>query len=281
MIGLGRHFGTATRVLAAGLVAGSLVAASAEAAPESRLVDAHWTAEGTGRAPDHEGWDSFVMRHVKPGADGVNRIDYGAVPVAVHQALKDHITRLEQVTVTALPRDAQFAYWVNLYNAVTVDLVLDAWPVDSIRKVKGGLFNLGPWDEKVVTVEGRDLSLNDIEHGILRPIWKDARIHYAVNCASVGCPNLARRAWTAARVEEMLEDAARAYVNHPRGAAVRDGRLFVSSIYDWYMEDFGGTDAGVIAHLKAYADADLAAALEGITDIADDRYDWSINGVRE
>ena len=100
--------------------------------------------------------------------------------------------------------------------------------------------------------QGAEVSLNDIEHRILRPIWKDARIHYAVNCAAVGCPNLRRTAFTGDNAESLLELAARDYVNNPRGARFDDGGgLVVSSLYSWYREDFGGSVAGVLAQAAA------------------------------
>ena len=169
------------------------------------------------------------------------------------------------------------AWWINLYNAKTIDLILSEYPVDTIREVMGGLFNTGPWDEKVLRVNGAELSLNGVEHGILRPIWGDNRIHYAVNCASIGCPNLKRTPWAAASLEADLDAAARAYVNHPRGASVKNGRLTVSKIYDWYQEDFGGSEEGVIAHLKEHAAAPLAGLIQTIGGIDDSIYDWSLN----
>ncbi|MEO0914732.1 MAG: DUF547 domain-containing protein, partial [Pseudomonadota bacterium] len=179
----------------------------------------------------------------------------------------------------SLTAAAAFAYWVNLYNAVTVQVVLQSYPVNSIRDIGGGLFSAGPWRTKLVRVAGQDLSLDDIEHGILRPVWGDARVHYAVNCASIGCPNLANRAYSARRLGAMLDEGARTYVNHPRGATVTGGRLIASSIYDWFKADFGGSDAGVIAHLQTYAGGALAAGLGGVSRVSDFRYDWSLNDV--
>ncbi len=166
--------------------------------------------------------------------------------------------------MSALRRPEQLAYWINLYNALTVQVVLDHYPVASIHDIaiSPGLLAIGPWDKPLIEIEGAAVSLNDIEHRILRPIWRDPRIHYAVNCASIGCPDLQARAFTAETAEALLEAAARAYVNHPRGARVEAGELTVSSIYAWYREDFGGTEAGVIAHLKRYAAPELAKALE-------------------
>jgi hypothetical protein len=103
-------------------------------------------------------------------------------------------------------------------------------------------------------------------------------VHYAVNCASIGCPNIWPRAWRAATLERELDAAAAAFVNHPRGVTVLpDGRLRVSSIYGWFREDFGGSEAGVVAHLRHYAAPALAARLGEGTAIAEDAYDWALN----
>jgi hypothetical protein len=114
---------------------------------------------------------------------------------------------------------------------------------------------------------------------MLRPVFKDPRVHYAVNCASVGCPNLGAEAFTGAKLDAQLDAAARAYVNSPRGADPKPDGLVVSSIYDWYQKDFGGSENGVIGHIRAYADPALVQKLEGTTSIADYAYDWSLNDV--
>lgn len=111
----------------------------------------------------------------------------------------------------------------------------------------------------------------------MRPIWRDPRIHYAVNCAAIACPNLQAAAWVPETLDADLEAAARSYVNDPRGAQVENGRLTVSSIYVWFQEDFG-SEADVVDHLRRYAAPDLAQRLEGIDEIYDDAYDWSLNG---
>ena len=266
------------KALAAALVA--CLGASAHAAPKSELWEM-WAAhdESSERTVDHGAWDGFLKEHVVASASGVNLVGYAAVPDAGKAALKGYISMLEGAPVLSLSRGEQLAYWINMYNAKTVDLILDNLPVDSIRDI-GGLFAGGPWDDKAVTVEGVDLTLNDIEHRILRPIWNDARIHYAVNCASIGCPNLATDAFTADNAERLLEEGAREYVNHPRGARVEGGALYVSSIYEWFKEDFGGTDAGVIEHLSVYAGDELGAGLSGVGAIAGDGYDWDLNAAR-
>ncbi|WP_316013586.1 DUF547 domain-containing protein [Roseobacter sp. HKCCA0434] len=232
-----------------------------------------WADSGSGGDPDYSDYGAILSQGVRMGADGVARFDYAGADAG---ALERVVARLSAIDPRGLTPDAAFAYWANLYNAVTLLVVTRNWPVDSIRRIDGSLFSPGPWSEKRVRMAGTDLSLDDIEHEIMRPVFADPRVHYAVNCASIGCPNLRAEPWRAAGLEAALDAAARAYVNHPRGAAVgRDG-LVVSSIYHWFDEDFGGTDAGVIAHLGRYADDPVIGAASRI---ADHRYDWSVNAV--
>jgi hypothetical protein len=267
-------------VAALAAVASMTVAAAARAAPSADLWP-RWQRHDPASAAtvDHSAWDRFLARYVQTGADGVNRVGYGRVAAADRSALSAYVANLTAVDVDALARREQLAFWINLYNALTVRVILDHYPVDSIQKINisPGFFAVGPWGKQLVTVAGEALSLDDIEHRILRPIWRDPRVHYAVNCASIGCPNLRRGAYTGANVETALDEAARAYVNHPRGAAFEREGLFVSAIYKWFIDDFGGTSAAVLAHLRRYADPPLAARLASVRDIAGHRYDWALN----
>ncbi len=251
--------------------------------PEAELWprwEAH-DAQSTARI-DHADWRRFLLAYVEADADGVNRVPYGAVSDSDRRALDGYVDGLTALPIAAHNREEQFAYWINLYNAVTLQVVLDHYPVKSIMdiSISPGFFSFGPWGKKLITIDGEDLSLDDIEHRILRPIWRDPRIHYAVNCASIGCPNLLRAPFTGANVDALLTIAAKDYINNPRGAEVRGGALHVSSIYDWYAEDFGDSDAAIIEHLRTYARPPLAAALKAIDAIAGDDYDWSLNDVK-
>jgi hypothetical protein len=260
------------------------VAAGAEAAPSKNLWPRWEAHDASSEATiDHSAWTWFLERYRQLGPDGVSRIDYGAVSAEDRQRLADYIDGLTSRTISDYNRDVQFAYWVNLYNALTVDVVLEHYPVATIRDIdiSGGWFTDGPWDKQLVDIEGEAVTLNDIEHRILRPIWDDPRIHYAVNCASVGCPNLQPQAFTAANHERLLERGAEQYVNHPRGAKFDGDTLIVSSIYAWFQADFGGNQRGVIEHLRQYADDDLADRLKGRKGYYDHRYDWSLNDVAE
>lgn len=228
---------------------------------------------------DHTPWDNLLSRHVRTSDQGVNLVDYHGFSTGDRTMLADYITILSGVPISQFNRDQQLAYWVNLYNALTVRVVLDHYPVESIRDIdiSPGLFATGPWDKKLISIEGKDLTLNDIEHRILRPIWRDPRIHYVVNCASIGCPNLRDRAYSGTEIDTALDRAATAYVNDPRGVSVVDGKVSVSKIYDWFIEDFGGSEGMVLRHLQRYAAPELAARLEAIGKLSDVHYDWSIN----
>ena len=239
------------------------------------------------RTIDHSSWRAFLEKYVVAARpSGVNRLRYGNVAKADKSALDGYIAGLEKLPISTYGRNAQKAYWINLYNALTIKVVLEHFPVKSIKDISlssglfGGLFGGGPWKAKLAAVEGEKISLDDIEHRILRPIWKDNRVHYAVNCASIGCPNLQAEPFTAENLERLLDRGAREYVNHPRGVAFMDERLRVSSIYDWFQADFGGSSRTVVRHLQEYAKPALRQRLEGYGGSLGYHYDWSLNGDR-
>jgi hypothetical protein len=284
-VGAMRGWGQALRAAALGaavLATAAVGGVERALAPDAKLWE-RWTAHDPAStlSVDHGPWDALLRRHVVD-APGVNRVRYGAFTAADRAALDADLAALQATPVDRLSRPEQMAFWINLYNALTVDVALDHYPVGSIRDIdiSPGLIADGPWGAKLATVAGERLSLDDIEHRILRPIWKDPRIHYAVNCAAVGCPDLRARAWTAEGLDAALDAAARAYVNDPRGVRIEGDRLVVSKIYDWFHEDFGGTDAALIGHLARYAEPPLADALRGRGRIDDAVYDWALNDAR-
>ena len=254
-------------------------AAPASAAPKAEpwpIWDRH--DPDTTTTIDHAPWAKFLAAHRTEGADGIARLAYKAA-MADRAALDADITRLAALPISRFNRGEQFAYWVNLYNMVTVLTVLRHYPIKSIRdiKISPGWFSAGPWGAKLIEVEGTKLSLDDIEHRILRPIWREPRIHYIVNCAALGCPDLSATPVTAALREAMLDDAARSFINHPRGAVIESGRLIVSSIYVWYASDFGPDADSVVQHMRQYAHQDFYSALSHIRQVSADRYDWALN----
>lgn len=235
----------------------------------------------SGYRVDHSGWDDLLKRYLRLGDDGISRFDYAGLNLSGRDRLDAYLGLLSKAPVSSLDRAEQLAYWVNLYNALTVRTVAEAYPVGSIRDIdiSPGLFADGPWGKTLIEVEKQPLSLNDIEHRILRPLWEDPRIHYALNCASLGCPNLAERAYQASDMDEMLDAGARGYVNSSRGVWREGNRVGVSSIYVWFKVDFGGDDAGILGHLRRNANPDLKRQLEGVDRINDHDYDWALNDV--
>jgi len=248
--------------------------------PDAVSLGPQWesAASAQSAAVDHSSWDAFLARYLSTDAAGINRVDYGSVTPEDQANLDAYLGSLQQVQTTSLTRDQQLAFWINLYNAKTVDIVLDAYPVESILKIKDGILPTGPWKRKVVTVDGESLSLNDIEHRIIRPVFREARIHYALNCAAQSCPNLAPRAWRAEGLDQAFTEAERAYVNDPRGITVGpDGTLTLSKIYIWFQEDFGKNEAEVLSRLKNFAKPALREKLQGRTSVDNYVYDWALN----
>ncbi|RJX70526.1 DUF547 domain-containing protein [Vibrio sinensis] len=243
------------------------------AAPESKLWG-YWQQSNENNAAEisHQTWQEILTEYVsKQGED--NLFAYQAVTQSDNAKLDSYLSQMTQLNPLQYSKDEQYAYWVNIYNAITVDLILEEYPVSSITKL-GGLFSFGPWDEKVVTINGKTLTLNDIEHRILRPIWQDPRTHYAVNCASLGCPNLQTSAFTARNSEQLLEQAAMEFINSDKGVKQQEKKLIVSSIYDWFATDFA-IDGGVRNHLKKYR-PELKESQKSL----DYEYDWSLNEKR-
>ncbi|MXY70301.1 MAG: DUF547 domain-containing protein [Acidobacteriia bacterium] len=230
---------------------------------------------------DHGPWQDLLDGYVSTDRSGVNVVEYAALAgnPADAATLAGYLEFLQAIDPRDYSRAEQMAYWINLYNALTVKVVLDAYPVDSIKEIHEGVVPLtGPWNDVHANVAGEDLTLDHIEHGILRPIWRDRRIHYAVNCAAYGCPHLIKTAFTADNTESLLERGARAYVNNPRGVdVVDDDFIVISSIYDWFAVDFGGTEEAVIEHLIDYSDSELAAFLEAFEGAIEYDYDWDLN----
>ena len=249
-------------------------------APSANIWE-RWSSHDPASAAviDFSDLDRLLRSYVRPSPGGVNGVAYAAVTPADRKALDAFLGRMANLSISRYNRQQQLAYWINLYNALTLRVVLDHFPVETIRDIdiSPGWFSDGPWDKKLFRVEGETVSLNDIEHRILRPIWKDPRVHYAVNCAAIGCPNLQTNAFTGQRVEAMLEAAARGYINDPRGVSIKDGKVTISKIYEWFAEDFGETEENVLAHLRNYAEPALAARLSAIGRIHDTAYDWRLN----
>ncbi|MDD1781639.1 DUF547 domain-containing protein [Enterovibrio sp. ZSDZ35] len=247
--------------------------ATLHAAPKSDLWPI-WNQSNDANAAtfDHQKWQQLLDTYIV--VNGQHTLfNYKAVTPTDKALLDQYIIDLTALDPRNYNKAEQFAYWVNLYNALTVQLILDEYPVKSITKL-GGFLSFGPWDDDITKIAGQTLTLNDIEHRILRPIWNDERIHYAVNCASLGCPNLAQTAFTGKNSNALLNDAAIQFTNSDKGAKIDENTLTLSSIYEWYGVDFGDNEQAILRAIDTYRDGQK---LEGWTGKIKYDYDWKLN----
>ena len=253
------------------------------AAPKSELWP-YWnqSRSDSNIEVDHQLWQSLLSRFVRESADGINRVAYREFDEAAKLELSNYLESMSRVAPTQLNQNEQLAYWINLYNAQTIQVVLDHPKKKSILSM-GPFFAFGPWDEPYLTIEGKPVTLNDIEHRILRPIWQDHRLHYVLNCASIGCPNLNRHAYQAELIDQQLAGAQVNFLRHPRAVTLIDsGKLQVTSLFDWYLIDFAQDISGLLAYLATQR-PDLAADLSALVDEGNPKidyvYDWDLNVV--
>jgi hypothetical protein len=246
-------------------------------ASNDKKLDHFWdrnTQENHQELLDTNIWQDFIDAYVIEKQQQTY-VNYKKVSTKDAKALSRWIKNQQKLDPRQLSKQGYQAYWINLYNAATVNLILQNYPIESITKL-GGWFEFGPWDQIVATINGRELSLNDIEHAIMRARFNDARFHYAFNCASVSCPNLSKIAFTAENLEAQLEQGAVHYINHQRGVKTQGNTLILSKIYDWYADDFGDERA-LLEHLNQYAQPDLKKKLTREFKRINYVYNWQLN----
>jgi len=227
--------------------------------------------------PDHSVWQSLLDRYLSKGEAGIYLFAYRSVTDTDKQRLKAYLRQLTGLNPGNFAKPVQLAYWINLYNAATVDLVLDNYPVKSITSIHEGLFSFGPWDDPLFSIAGQTFSLNAIEHGILRPGWRDHRIHYVLNCASMGCPDLNPQALTASNVYQIMTGSEERFIRHPRGVRRAGSRLILSKIFKWYRDDFADNEDGLRRYLAGHLGPELAQAIMRKDYSLSYAYDWSLN----
>lgn len=270
------------RLLATVLALFCVTAPPAFAAPQARLWD-FWqpSDESSDVRVDHQSWQTLLDRYLVTTGDNRTEFRYGAVSDGDRQLLDRYLAALSALEPRSVARAEQLPYWINLYNATTVRVVLNNPGEDSILRMGGSLFRRGPWQDEVLEISGQALTLDDIEHRILRPIWQDRRIHFAVNCASIGCPNLAPTAFTRDNSDDLMNRTEIDYLTHPRGVEFdADGTLWLSSLFDWYAVDFGDGREEILAYLAKTLrgpQAQLAGKLENFDGPIRYRYDWALN----
>ncbi len=227
----------------------------------------------------HQEWQDFLTRCVITNDEDINLVDYPNLTETDLESLQSYIARMSKINIQNYNRNEQLAFWINLYNALTVQIVADYYPVDSVRDVNisPGLFNVGPWGANLVTINGTQLSLDDIQNRIIRPIWNDPRTIYAIHHATIGGANLSKEAYLGITVSDQLNKAAYAYINSLRGIQLIEGKLVVSKVYSWFIDDFGGNVPGLILHLAQFAEEPLRSHLQHIEIVNSYIYNWHLN----
>ncbi len=188
---------------------------------------------------DFSPWQQFLDKYliIKNGQSYVN---YHKVTAKDKALLKQFSNTLSQMRIEDYNRNEQMAYWINLYNLLTVEEILTHPTVKSITDIDTNWLGQSKvWDKTIIIIDNTKITLNDIEHRVLRPIWNDPRIHAAVNCASISCPNLATFAFEGDKINHQLNEVFSAFVNSTKGVELKGNSIYLSKIFDWYGSDFG------------------------------------------
>lgn len=224
---------------------------------------------------DHSKFDQALKKYV----DDKGLVDYNSI--AKDSGFSEYVQSLQDARVEEFSRDGQLAFWINGYNAVTIDKVIKKKPKKSVRET----FIPGVWTAtKFFTsrehiVAGKRLSQDDIEHEILRKQFKDPRIHFAIICASMGCPPLPRIAYTEENVQTRLEEETQKYLNSPRGTRIdrAENTLHVSKLFDWFATDFIQKSGSTLAFMRLYLNEETLSFSERDPKISYLEYNWALN----
>ncbi|MCB0703832.1 MAG: DUF547 domain-containing protein [Saprospiraceae bacterium] len=227
--------------------------------------------KSTSKPVNHAIWDSLLQKHVS---------DDGWVDYIGFREDSSELNKYLDLLSNNHPNkkfwsdDEQLAYWINAYNAFTVKLVADNYPVKSIKDIKDGIpFVNTVWDIKFIHIEGATYDLNNIEHGIIRKQFKEPRIHFAVNCASVSCPPLLNHAFTAEKLDQQLDSVARGFINGNKRNQLDAQNPKLSKIFSWFSGDFEKVSDSVRDFINQYADIQIE---EG-ADLEYLEYYWELN----
>ncbi len=204
-----------------------------------------------------------------------NRVNYDGFKKD-EKLLDEYLAILNSTNVKTLSKKSLFAFYINAYNAFTIKLVLTKYPgINSIKEV--GSFFSNPWNKKFILLQGKTITLDHIEHKILRPKFKDPRVHFAINCASKSCPPLRNEPYKGETLENQLNDQAREFINDKKNTFIKKDTLFISKIFKWFEKDFSDNP---ILFIKRYAFEELKEKLDSTGEkikISYLNYDWTLN----
>ncbi len=224
---------------------------------------------------NHSKFDKILKTYV----DTEGRVDYNGI--AADSRFNEYMKSLETAKADSLSQDGQLAFWINAYNAVTIDKVIKWKPKKSVRET----FVPGVWTgtkfftSREHTVAGQHLSQDDIEHEILRKRFQDPRIHFAIICASSGCPPLPQSAYTAENVQMRLEEETKEYLHSKRGLKIDyvENTIMLSKLFDWFAADFESKSGSVTNFIKPYLNEKAMAFLDRMPKVSYIEYDWALN----
>ncbi|MED7820349.1 MULTISPECIES: DUF547 domain-containing protein [unclassified Francisella] len=221
------------------LVILAFMAVSLYAAPSAQLWS-YWDKldQSSTAKIDFKPWQNFLDKYVVQKGDQTF-VNYAEVSEKDKENIAKMIDNYAKIDILKYNKNQQLAYWINMYNMLTIQVILQHYPVKSITDIDKGWFgNSKVWDQRVVKINGKELTLNDIEHRIIRPIWHDPRVHSAVNCASISCPNLSKEAYQGNQINAQLNKSFTTWINSSKGFEIKDNNIYISKIFDWYGSDF-------------------------------------------
>jgi len=229
------------------------------------------TPDVSGSTLDYSPYATLLEKYVKQG-----QVDYRSFKTD-EAKLDQYLKVLEKTDSDKLAPNDQFAFYINAYNAWTIKLILSGYP--GLKSIKDlGSILKSPWKKKICRIDGDVITLDDIEHSILRPRFKDPRVHFAINCAALSCPPLISEPYRGSTLDRQLDNSAKNFINNPQRNYLKGNTLYVSKIFKWFAEDFNND---IIGFFLKYAEKELKKELEAKGDqikIKYLHYDWSLNG---
>ena len=236
---------------------------------------------GAALPPDYKAWGDLLAKYYDP-AKGMN---YKALKAQDKKTLDDLRRQMATVDVQTLSRPDQFAYWINLYNISVVGIVVDNYPVASIRDLSTDpIIRINIFKKDLVETKRGKVSLNDIENDKIREGFKDPRIHFAINCAAKSCPPIRPEPYVGSRISEQLDDQARKFLNGPNGVRLEKKGvsvvIHVTKVMDWFEDDFNKWGGGQVSFIVRYVTEDKAKPIRAAgnqVDLDFDDYNWKLN----
>jgi len=219
----------------------------------------------------HEKWDQLLKKHV----NDKGMVNYKGF-IADSTALNNYLDILSanHPNNKNWSKDEALAYWINAYNAFTIQLIIRNYPVESIKDIAGGIpFVNTPWDVKFIQIEDETYDLNNIEHSIIRKEFNEPKIHFALVCAAISCPKLRNEAYTAEKLDAQLEDQTRSFFNNPKKNQIGKDKIVVSKLLKWYWGDFSDVAEDRVSYVNRYASTKANSDAE--VDFME--YNWALN----